>query len=259
MRRWRALVPILLLPAALLPGADEYPADRVRYDMERATVYFEAGRLTPAEMQRFAGLVDRGIGDIQAYLGADETPPGKITFYVSTRVPMSRAFRRTVLLPLERVRSDSAPYLHETTHVLLPSRSDCMWLGEGFASYAESYVSEHIGGYDGAVFSRGGNREIDGQARRYLATEDGRAVLPFVGECGSPPDVEWERARVAAPFYVLSQSFIKYMVGKAGLGWVKLAHASSDVPAAVEGSTGRALVRWKADWLASLDKRKTGD
>jgi hypothetical protein len=127
-----------------------------------------------------------------------------------------------------------------------------MWLGEGFASYVESYVSEHMGGYDGAVFGRGGNRGVDRQARRYLASERGQAVLPYVGGHGSPPDIEWERGRVAAPFYVLSQSFIKYLVEKAGLECLKLAHDSSDVPSAIERSTGRALGRWKADWLAAL-------
>jgi hypothetical protein len=170
---------------------------------------------------------------------------------------MSRAYRRTVLLPMERVQADSAPYLHETTHVLLPTRCDCMWLGEGFASYVQSYVSENLGGYDGAVFSRGGNREVDRHARRHLGRASGRAVLPYVGGPGSPPRIEAERRRVAAPFYVLSHSFAKFLVERAGLEAVRDAHRTRDATAVIERATGVTVDRLKAEWLASLGHADT--
>jgi hypothetical protein len=240
------------LTSTLLMAADLYPPDRIRIETERATVVFEPGQLAPEAMERFARLVDRGIADITSVLGAHGDHSGRITYYVSSRIPMSRAFRRTVLLPMERVRTDSAPYLHETTHVLLPARSDCMWVGEGFASYLESYVSEHLGGYDGAVFAKGGNREVDRLARRYLASEQGRSVLAFVGSCGAPPDIEWERGRVAAPFYVLSQSLVKHMVDRSGLEAVIRVFESADLAFGVEQNTGRSLAAWKTEWLTSL-------
>jgi hypothetical protein len=163
-----------------------------------------------------------------------------------------------VLLPAERVKTDSAPYLHETTHVLMPVRSRSMWLGEGFSSFIQSYVAEHIGGYDGYVFSYGGNANVDRMARRYLASDGGKAVLPYVGGAGSPEQVWQERRQVAAPFYVLSHSFVKYLVEHAGLEAVKGLLRADDVAAELERATRRGVAEWKAEWLASLEKTRVG-
>jgi hypothetical protein len=152
---------LLAWPAAAQRGE----SDGVRFEKQRAVVVFERGRLSEAQMERFAGLVDRGIRDVERYLG--QAPSARrIRFFVGSRVSMSRTVRRTVLLPLERVKNDTAPYLHETVHVLAPPRCDCLWLGEGFASFVQSHVAEELGGYDGFVFSRGGNASVDRLARR---------------------------------------------------------------------------------------------
>jgi hypothetical protein len=234
------------------PVAVQAVGDRVRYEAERATVYFEAGQFTPEEMQRFVRLADRGVADVAAYLEAGGAP--RVTFHVRSNEPMSRSFRRTVVLPAERVKNDRAPYLHETTHVLVPPRNGCLWLSEGFASYVQSYVAEHVGGYDGYVFSWGGNGNIDRLARRHLAGERGRAVLPYVGGDGSPPEIWEERRQVAAPFYVLSHSFVKHLVENAGVNAVKDLLRADDVPAALARATSRSVAQWKADWLSSLER-----
>lgn len=242
--------------------AQETRPGRTRYDMDRATVYFETGPLSAEEMERFSRLVDRGIADIETYLNGGVVAPhpetGKITYYVTSRVRMSRAFRRTILLPLDRVKKDSAPYLHETTHILLPARSECLWLSEGFASFVQSYVSENLGGYDGQVFSRGGNKNVDRLAKRYLGSERGQAVLPYVGGEGAPPEIDSERREVAAPFYVLSHSFLKFLVENAGLEKVKKLLEASEVPTALEQTTGRTASQWKVDWLAAVDRASDG-
>lgn len=231
--------------------------DHTRYEAERASVYFETGEFTAAEMERFVRLVDRGIGDIEMYLKdgtqqkVGEAP--KITYHVRGNIPMSRSFRRTVLLPAERVKQDAAPYLHETTHVLMRTRSDCMWLSEGFASFVQSHVAEHMGGYDGYVFSWGGNANVDRLARRYLTRDTGRAVLPFVAGEGNPSEVWEERRQVAAPFYVLSHSFVKHLVEHASLSAVKEMAQADDAAAVLERLTKRSLAGWKADWLTSLE------
>jgi hypothetical protein len=226
--------------------------DRVRYQAARATVYFEAGQFAPDEMERFARLAERGIADIETYLSAARDDGRRITFHVRSNLEMSSSFRRTVLLPAERVKQDRAPYLHETVHALMPSRSGCLWLSEGFASFVQSHVAEHIGGYDGYVFSWGGNGNVDRLARRHLAREGGRAVLPFVGADGSPAQIWEERREVAAPFYVLSHSFVKHLVEHAGLGTVKALLAADDVGAALARATSRSVTQWKAEWLAAL-------
>jgi hypothetical protein len=252
----RVLTFLVALALAAACAAQEAPAKRIRYDTERATVYFDAG-LSAAEMERFVGLLDRGIANVESFLngGRPARPADRITFHVARDETMSRTFRRTVVLPMERVRTDSAPYLHETAHILLPTHSRCLWLSEGFASYVQSYVSEHLGGYDGYVFSWGGNGNVDRLARRYLATESGQAVLPYVGGEGAPPGIQRDRRRVAAPFYVLSHSFLKFLVERQGIEKVKGLVEASDVGRAIETTTGRTAEEWKADWLTSLDDR----
>ena len=81
-------------------------------------------------------------------------------------MPISRTWRRTVFLPVERVRQRRAPYLHEAVHALVPVFGRRTWLSEGLAGYLESFVSETRGGYDAHVFTRAGTRGIHAAARR---------------------------------------------------------------------------------------------
>jgi hypothetical protein len=227
---------------------------QIRYETARATVSFDAQGLTPEQRERFVRLLDKGIADIESYLSEAPAERARIAYQVRADIPISRTFRRTVEMPLERVRTDTAPYLHETVHVLMRVRSRAMWLSEGFASFVQSSVAEQKGGYDGYVFSWGGNANVDRLARRHLARDAGQSVLPFVGGAGSPPEVWEERRQVAAPFYVLSHSFVKFLVEQAGLAAVKEMLRADDVSAALERATRRGLTQWKADWLASLNR-----
>jgi hypothetical protein len=171
---------------------------------------------------------------------------------ISGRVHVSRAWRTTALLPLARVRAGTVPYLHETVHLLLPVRSRSTWLGEGFASYLESWVSEHRGGYDAHVFTRAGDRTIHRAAARIAGTASGRAVLPWVGREGEPPGLARERERVARPFYVLSHSFTKYLVDDAGLATVLRLLDARDPGKVLAEETGRPLEAWRDRWLRAL-------
>ena len=243
--------------AALAPvsGVDAAAAQWLRLDTPRATLYYEEGALTPGQAARFSGLLDKGIADIEAYLrpaAPDALREGRIVYRVGAAMPYSMTRGRNVSLMVERVRSDSAPYLHETVHVLVPAPHRSVWLTEGFASYVESYVSENIGGYDAHVFSRTGNRGVDREAARWLTRERGRAVLPYVGFPGEPPEMREERRRVAAPFYVLAQSFSKFLVERMGLGPVIRVVSSRDPEAALARLSGRTAEAWRAEWLRSL-------
>jgi hypothetical protein len=226
----------------------------MRTETSRVVVEFDEGALTPAEASAFADLADRGVADIEA-LVAESLPPSArrtrpVRFIVGEDVGMSRAYRSTIILPLDRVRSRSAPYLHETVHVLVPSHTDRTWLTEGFASYLESWVSENRGGYDAHIFTRAGDREIHAAAGRWLASDGGRAVLPWVGDRGDPPRLEEDRWGVARPFYVLSQSLVKFIVDDRGLGSVVRLLTSADED--FVALTGRTAEAWKAAWLQSL-------
>jgi hypothetical protein len=243
---------------ALFLGVDLVPHEAdglVRYDTDWTTVYFESGGLPPARMERFVRLLDQGIIDIETYVGGSPPEAGKVrkvTYYVKSDIEISWSYRHTVLLPLERVQTDSAPYLHETTHILFPVRSGSLWFAEGFASYVQSYVSEHLGGYDGYVFSKGGNGAVEGLARRYLRKPQGQAVVSYVGRDGAPPDLYSDRWGVAAPFYVLSHSFVKFIIERAGLDKVRPVLRSPSLDEAIEESTGQSVEAWRTAWLSSL-------
>jgi hypothetical protein len=241
---------------AVLAGAGRPAmADWLTIEKPRATLSYEESALTASEASRFAGLLDQGVADVESYLrpaAPDGLREGRILYRVGTSLPYSMTRGRTVSLMVERVRTDSAPYLHETVHVLVPSPNRSIWLSEGFASYVESYVSENIGGYDAHVFARTGNRGVDAEAARWLGREAGRTVLPWVGTPGEPPEMLEERRRVAAPFYVLSQSFSKYLVAKHGLARVIGLISARDPEGALRELSGRVVEVWKADWLLTL-------
>jgi hypothetical protein len=227
----------------------------VRIEMDSAIVYFEKDALPEEQMKQFAMLADHGVADIETLL--DTSPEarkriGKVEYFVSSSVDISHSYWRSVYLSVDRVSRQAAPYLHETTHIIARCRACAMWLSEGLASYVQSYVSEHMGGYDGAIFSRGGNRGIDRAAARWLRNDRGQAVLPYVGGAGEPPNLD-DRRGVGAPFYILSQSFVKFLAENARAGhWGEIAN-SEDPDAMLEQSTQKSMADLKTEWLASID------
>jgi hypothetical protein len=126
-----------------------------------------------------------------------------------------------------------------------------VWLSEGLACYLESWVSENRGGYDAHVFTRAGDRGIHEAARRYLSSEQGRAVLPWVGARGEPPSMEEDRGGVARPFYVLSQSLTKHVVEGAGLTNVVRSLVGGERDGLLV-PTGKSDADWKAEWLRAI-------
>ncbi len=234
----------------------------VRCESERALVDFDPESLDPQERETFVRLADRGIADIEALLASSGAVPPRqerVRYVVSERVDMSRAYGRTVLLPLERVKSRSAPYLHETVHALVRTPHHSTWLSEGLACYLESWVAENVGGYDAHVFTRAGDRGIHEAARRYLRTPLGQEVLPWVGAPGEPPALEEDRSGVARPFYVLAHSFTKYLVERLGLAAVLRLATQADPEPALERLSGRGASAWRAEWLSSGESsRRSG-
>src|SRR6266446_1569627 len=163
------------LTCAPFERADRRGGTRVvmRCESERALVDFDPEGLDARERDAFVRLADRGIADLERLLAPSGAVPPRterVRYVVSRRVDMSRAFGRTVLLPLERVKSQSAPYLHETVHALVRTPHRSTWLSEGLACYLESWVAENVGGYDAHVFTRAGDHGIHEAARRYLRT-----------------------------------------------------------------------------------------
>ena len=237
-------------------------ADGVRYERDSATLYFEKDALSAEEMDAFSDLVNQGIRDIEKLLKVSEeksrAQTGKIFFFVSSRIDIGRSRVRTVFLPLWRVQRKAAPYLHETTHILARCNACPMWFSEGYASWMQSYISENVGGYDAKVFATRGNRGVDSDAARWLTTPNGQAVLPFVLEGGEPPNILAERRAVGEPFYVLSQSLVKYLVAEAGIDKINALANCEDFNAELATATGKTPEDLKNGWLAVLRNAQPG-
>ncbi len=226
----------------------------VAVETDRATLWFEGGVLEPDDTAAFAKLANQGILDIESYLGVSRAGSRKLRFFISNEIDISHSTWRSVYLPMSKVQNRTAPYLHETTHVLAPCEDCPMWFSEGLASYVQSYVSEHSGGYDGGIFSRRGNRGIDQDARRWLASERGQAVVPFIGVPGEPPAINYDRSNVAAPFYVMAQSFVKFVMEHATMEKLRGVFEAKDFDAELLSATGKSAADWKDQWLAELRK-----
>lgn len=241
----------LLLAAA---PAIEVSVDRrgIEHQTSRVRLRFPSAGLSTQARRDFTALVHQGLRDLEAYLGVrfDAAYFGREqAFYrVSSRIGMSSARGASVRFPLERVRTRSAPYLHETAHVLMETvsrgRAVPAWLGEGFASFVESHVASEYGGYEARVFTQGGNRGVDREAAAHLRSADGRRVELYVGSAQAPPNLNRDRRRTAPPFYVLSQSFVKFLVARLGKSRVIELHSDADPSRAVRGH--------RADWLVGV-------
>lgn len=229
-------------------------ADGVRIERDSATLYFEKDSLSTEQMEAFSDLVNQGIKDIEKLLKVPDeqsrAETGKIFYFVSSRIDIGRSRVRTVFLPLWRVQRKAAPYLHETTHILARCNECPMWFSEGYASWMQSYISENVGGYDAKVFATRGNRGVDADAAKWLATSNGQSVLPFVLEGGEPPNILEERRLVGEPFYVLAQSLVKYLVAQAGVDKINTLAKTSDFDADLTTLTGKSAADLKSGWLA---------
>lgn len=219
---------------------------------ERASLWFDMDAMTPEQMDAFAKLVNRGIGDIEEYLGGSRIGSRKVRYFISSHVEISHSTWRSIFLPIEKVQNRTAPYLHETTHVVAPCEDCPMWFSEGLASYVQSYVSEHGSGYDGAIFARRGNRGVDQDAKRWLASDRGEAVVGFIGTPGEPPAINYDRSNVAAPFYVMAQSLVKFIVQKAKVEKLSTVFNAKDFESELKRATGKSSMQWKELWLKRI-------
>jgi len=232
--------------------AAELRENGVARETDRAMLWFEPGVLSDEQINEFAELVNCGVLDIEETLKIEPRRDVKIRFFISSKGGISQTMGRTIFLPIERVANRTAPYLHETTHAVAPCPDCPMWFSEGLASYVQSYISENVRGYDGAVFTRRGNRGIDHDAARWIASDRGQAVLPFLGTHEQPPQIAYDRSNVAAPYYVMSQSLIKFMVEKIGMEKLREVWSSSHFEDTLVSVTGKDSEAWKEDWLEAL-------
>jgi hypothetical protein len=131
------------------------------------------------------------------------------------------------------------------------------WLMEGVASYVSAAVSPRVGIPVRDMFLKGDNSTVDAEAKEWLLDKRGVAVLAYVGSRGTPENLLSDRKNVAAPFYLLSQSFVKYMAARLGTSAVAQLYTEHfNGTSAIEDDfrriTGKDLSKVRTDWLDLL-------
>jgi len=216
----------------------------------RVTVRYERSALSAEEARAFAALAAQGLREIERLAGL--TARTRLRFELRSATRISTARGRTIELSTSRVAARSAPYLHEIAHVLLPCRHAPPWFSEGLACYLESVLSESGCGYDSHLFTQDGNRGVDADAARWLADPRGKNVLPFIGTRGAPPGLVADRQNVAAPFYVLSHSFVKFLAAQAGFPSIIRLARVRNFSSVLRRFSGKTSAAWRSLWLQRI-------
>jgi len=229
---------------------DRNAAIRIRDSVE---VHSLDGSLTPAQLDDFADLAEKGAGDIARFTGVAPRKQ-RILIYLSPRIDISHTYPRypgsihheaRVFIDSERVEHHAAPYLHELVHAVVGD-GGAMWLEEGFASWVASSVATNYGGYYAPVLSEGNDR-VDTQARDVLERARGANAAAAWFDSDSPNLSQRDRSS----FYILSHSFTKYLGTTLGTSRLVRIHRANNVHA-LELITGVSLDEWRTRWMASL-------
>jgi len=245
---------------------EDLQAHGTRVDRPRVIVWFAADILPRADEERWADMMSKGIDDIEKTLGL---PFGadRVEYYIDERLGTISHSVKTVpprtFLSGSRVRTGAAPYLHEAAHHFIfrycrfYSTPVPLWIVEGFASYVEDEVVETAGGIPGRVFTKTGNGGVDTEAREVLATSIGQDVVEFIGRPGTPKDMVADREHVGRSFYVLAQSFTKYLVQLVGIksfatAFLPVMADAGRLDQQLRQSTGRGLEQHRTEWLSRL-------
>jgi len=234
----------------IVNAVDRSATMRIRPGIE---VHSLAGSLTAQQLDDFADLASKGVGDIVRFTGV-EPRKERIIIYLSPAIDISHTYPRypgslhheaRVFIDSDRIAHHTAPYLHELVHAVAGD-GGAMWLEEGFASWVASSVATKYGGYYAPVLS-GPNERVDAQARAVLERSRGAAQTAAWFENDSPDLSQRERPS----FYILAQSFTKYLAHELGTSRLVRIHREDDIRA-IERTTGVSLDDWRARWIASL-------
>ena len=251
---------------------DELRHAGIKYETTRAVVWAEKDSLKPEEIKEFSALVDQGIIDIEKYtrIKFDNNfyKTNKLEYFISSKVTIShgnREHKPFVYISTARVKAKSAPYLHETTHIVAFQSMKSLWLQEGFASYVQILIAkrDHYPVYPGDPFNPE-HVDIDQLAREILTSEAGKKALPLIGLNGTPLTMkDKEQAKIYAPvmtdrkvaapaFYNLSVSFVKFLVENVGMKKMRRIFTADDTRIGIQQVTGKSVDEWKTEWLKSL-------
>jgi hypothetical protein len=235
---------------------DAKAAVRIRGNIELHSL---DGSLTPAQLDDFADLAEKGARDIARFTGVAPHAQ-RILIYVSPRIDISHTYPRypgssrheaRVFIDRERVENHTAPYLHELVHAVVGD-GGAMWLEEGFASWVASSVATMYGGYYAPVLSEGNDR-VDSQARVVIERSRGAAEAAAWFDSDSPNLSQRDRRS----FYILSHSFTKYLGNTLGTSRLVRIHHANNVHA-LERISGVSIDDWRSRWMSTLGIAQAG-
>jgi hypothetical protein len=243
-------------------------ATGTKVERPRAVVWFDAAKISPADQQRWGDLISKGVEDIETFLGLS-LGSARLEYFVADGFGSTSLYSPAptphVFLPVDRIQRGAAPYLHETVHHLVfryarnrtrpPVHT---WILEGFPSYVEDAVAQQLGGTPGRVFTKGGNGGVDAEARQALSTDLGREIVEFIGRTGTPPNLDTDREHVASRFYVMGQSFTKYLIETIGLRTftrriLPLFLNSEQLEVQIQLLTTKSLDLLRREWLGRIE------
>jgi hypothetical protein len=252
-----------------------------RFETRHVILYIDKGLLTPDAERKFSDNLERHFVATSDYLKrrfdrASRKVP-KPTYYLTNRAGISHAQATRIFLFARRVIPSPAIAIHETVHLLLfkdpdapRTRTDLtpeedlrlmasagVWLAEGFAVYVANEIAARLRIEPDHLFVKGDRTTVDDEAREWMRDARGVKVLPLVTSHGIPGDLLADRVNVAPPFYVLSCSFVKYLVEHAGLAAIVRLYedhfaGTRSIEDDVQRATGKDLVRWREDWLLAM-------
>lgn len=270
---------------SILDGSREVvrtaPTQADRFETDHVIVYVDKSLLTTDAEREFAQNIERMFVATSEYLrrGFDRAArkTAKPEYYLTNRAGISHAEPTRIFLNAGRVISSPAIAIHETVHLLLMKNPDAprnrsdvtpeedprlmatsgVWLAEGLAGYVGYELAPRLNMEPDRLFVRGDKSTVDEEARQWIRDSRGARILPFAGSHGVPDGFFADRPNVAAPFYVLGQSFVRYLVQLAGLASiVRLYEEHFDGTRSIEDDvkriTGNDLVRWRTEWLEAL-------
>lgn len=261
------------------------PTEADRFESRHLILYIDKGLLTTEAEQKFSADLEKGFVAASVYLRRtfDSGNRGvrKPSYYLTNRAGISHAGATEVFLFARRVIASPAIAIHETVHLLLVRTATTgrnreglsadeeatlmatsgLWLVEGMASYVADELAARVPLPPARLFFDGDNSTVDNEARKWLAEPRGQKVAPFVGSHGIPQDFLADRPNVAAPFYVLGHSLVKFMIQRAGVSaMARLYEEHFDGTRSIEDDvkrvTRKELSQWREEWLRFLSRTR---
>lgn len=238
-------------------------------------VWLPRDALAPDRVAALVSALDRGVAAADALIGPQPwraRTPGPVVFYFGEGRFISHApTGRLVLVPLQQLLEDRAPWLHEVMHVLLRSkdgdwlasvdeatadREMPLWLLEGVADVLAQQLSES--GLDAyrSPFGEGRLAAAGAECReRAAASEAGQAALARVGTPGRMDELFGpDRFQYARVFYPCARALVAFLARSHGLQAVLAAAADfRHEHEALARLTGTSVPELRRRWLQTLE------